>query len=269
MKYILGCLLLCWMVAMPLQAAPTTAVITLNHTLADALLPAIEAMLDDSERASAYGNQLIIRAEPERIATIREAIGELDRQPGRLRISVASTETLDLAQQGYELNGRVRAGDVDVITRTDRNGNQARIIQRQTRGSSDGVRQITANEGYPVMIQRGSSVPITTTSSNIYGQVVEQTQYREVAEGFYATVRISGNLATIYINANNDRLNRNDSRIVDIQRADTVVTAPLGEWVTIAGTGNSQSEDDDGIGRSLSTRNANQNSLRLKVERLD
>lgn len=269
MRYVFGYLMLSSVIAMPLAAAPTTEVITLNHTLAEALLPAVETMLDNSERASAYGNQLIIRAEPDRIGAIREAVSELDRQPGRLRISVASAETVDLDQRGYELDGRIRAGGVDVITRTDRNGNQARIIQRQTRGSSDGVRQITANEGYPVMIQRGSSVPITTTSENAYGQVVQQTQYREVAEGFYATVRISGNLATIYLNANNDRLNRNDNRVVDIQRADTVVTAPLGEWITIAGTGDARSGDDSGIGRSLSTRGADQSSLRLKVERLD
>lgn len=119
------------------------------------------------------------------------------------------------------------------------------------------------------MIQRGSSVPITTTTSNAYGQIVQQTEYRDVSEGFYATVHVNGNMATIYLNSNNDRINRSNDRIVDIQRADTVLTAPLGEWITVAGTGNAQSTQDSGFGRRLSTRNANERSLRLKVERLD
>ena len=233
------------------------------------MLPAIEPLLDDNERISAYGNQLVVRAEPDRMASIRAAIAELDRQPSRLRISVANSESLDESQRGYALDGRIQAGGTEVITHNGANGNQVRIIRRQTRGTTDGVRQITANEGFPVMIQAGTSVPITTTSSNGYGQIVQQTEYRDVAEGFYATVRINGNMATIYLNANNDRINRNDNRVVDIQRADTVVTAPLGEWITVAGIGDAQAVDDSGIARQRATRNANQRSLRLKVERLD
>ncbi|SDS27262.1 hypothetical protein SAMN05216421_1219 [Halopseudomonas xinjiangensis] len=264
-----GCVLAAWLFASGLQAAPTTEVISLNHTLAESLLPAIEPILSEDERISAYGNQLILRAEPNRITTIREAISTLDQQPSRLRISVANTEAIDQTQRGYQVNGRIAGGGVEVTTGDSRNGNQTRIIRRETRGATDGVRQITANEGYPVMIQRGSSVPVTTTTSNAYGQVLQQTEYRDVAEGFYATVRINGNLATIYLNANNDRVNRSDNRIIDIQRADTVVTAPLGEWVTVAGIDDSESINDTGIGKRISTRGTNQSSLRLKVERLD
>ena len=67
---------------------------------------AIEPLLDDNERISAYGNQLVVRAEPDRMASIRAAIAELDRQPSRLRISVANSESLDESQRGYALDGR-------------------------------------------------------------------------------------------------------------------------------------------------------------------
>ena len=269
MKVLLGLLISLWFLTAPIQAAQTTEVIELRYTLAESLIPAIEPMLDQNERVSAYGNQIIVRAAPDRIAAIRDAITQLDRRPGRLRISVASADSSHLSQQGYQVDGRIQAGDIEVISRDSRTGNQARIIQRGTRSLDDGVRQITANEGYPVMIQRGSSVPITTTTSNAYGQIVQQTEYRDVSEGFYATVHVNGNMATIYLNSNNDRINRSNDRIVDIQRADTVLTAPLGEWITVAGTGNAQSTQDSGFGRRLSTRNANERSLRLKVERLD
>ena len=262
-------LLLGWLLALPVHAAPSTEVIALGYNLAENIVPIIEPMLEPDERVSAYGNQLIIRAEPERIDEIRALIVEIDREPSRLRISVANSEDFDASQRGFGVDGRIDTGPVDIEVGDASRGNQTRIIRRQTRGSSDGVRQITANEGYPVMIQRGNSVPITTTTTNAYGQVVQQTQYRDVAQGFYATVRLSGDMATIYLSANNDQINRNDKRVIDVQRADTVVTARLGEWVTLGGIGDAEADEASDIGRRISTQRSDQGTLRLKVERIN
>lgn len=252
-----------------LHAAPTTEVITLNHGLAEGMIPAVQPMLRDDERVSAYGNQLIIRAEPHRIAEIRQMLGQLDRQPVRLRISVANTASSNTTQQGYAISGGVRTGPVDIVTGDSNTSNQTRIIRRETRGSNDAVRQITANEGYPVLIQQGQSVPITSTTTNVYGQVMEQTQYRDVTQGFYATVRLNGDFANITLSSNNDRVNASDSRLIDVQRSDTVLTARLGEWVSVGGIDDGSTGEDRGIGRRTRTRSADQNSIRLMVERLD
>lgn len=140
MKVLLGLLISLWFLTAPIQAAQTTEVIELRYTLAESLIPAIEPMLDQNERVSAYGNQIIVRAAPDRIAAIRDAITQLDRRPGRLRISVASADSSHLSQQGYQVDGRIQAGDIEVISRDSRTGNQARIIQRGTRSLDDGVR---------------------------------------------------------------------------------------------------------------------------------
>ncbi|WVM93109.1 hypothetical protein ULG90_02985 [Halopseudomonas pachastrellae] len=65
---------------------------------------------------------------------------------------------------GYRVDGSgIRTGPADIIIgNPDGRGNSARIINRRTYGSNDGVRQIMASEGYPVLIQGGQSVPITT-----------------------------------------------------------------------------------------------------------
>ena len=61
-------------------AAPRTEIIPLDYGMAEDLLPALQPLLHPDERASAYGNQLIIRAEPERLQEIRALLSDRCRQ---------------------------------------------------------------------------------------------------------------------------------------------------------------------------------------------
>ena len=252
-----------------LTAAPRTEVIPLNYGLAENLLPAIQPLLRPDERASAYGNQLIIRAEPERLQEIRVLLDDLDRRPARLRISVANAGSSSGSQRGYRVDGRLRTGAGDLEIGHPGRGNQARIIRRETTGSDDGVRTIMANEGYPVLIQSGQSIPLESTTSTIHGQVMQQTQYHDVTSGFYATVRLNGDRATITLSTNHDRTRAAGNDVIDVQRTDTVVTAPLGEWVTIGGVDDLASGQSRDIGRRITTGSTMQQSIRVMVERLD
>lgn len=251
-----------------LYAAPQTEVFTLDYSMADSLIPAIEPMLRDDERVSAYGNQLIVRAEAERMEEIRALLANLDRQPAQLRISVANSGSSISSDSGFGINSRIETSAGDIIVGNPAGGNQTRIIRRETRGTNDGIRQLTASEGYPVLIQSGQSVPLTTTGTDAYGRVVQQTEYRNVTQGFYATVRLNGNQAIITLSANNDQLNRSDNRVIDVQQTDTVVTGRVGEWITIGGLGDSARSNDRDIGRRTTTRNQNDSSIRLMIERL-
>lgn len=255
--------------AMQISAAPTTEVIPLDYGMAEDVLPAVQPLLREDERASAYGNQLIIRAEPERLQEIRALLADLDRRPAQLRISVANSGTSTGSQSGYRVDGRIQTGVGDVVVGQPRGGNQARIIRRETTGANDGVRTILANEGYPVLIQTGQSIPLTTSSTNVYGQTLRQTQYHDVTSGFYATVRLHGDRATITLSANNDHLSAAGRDVIDVQRTDTVVTARLGEWVTVGGVDDFDDHQNRDLGRRITTRSAQQQSIRLMVERAD
>ena len=258
-----------WIVAGVVSAAPTTEIIPLTHGLAETLIPVVQPMLQESERVSAYGSQLIIRAEPERIAEIRALVKDLDAKPSRLRISVASSGETSGETDGYRVDGRIGNRSGGLVIGDPRQGNSTRIIRRETRGESDGVRQVTANEGYPVYIQSGQSLPITTRSTDAYGRIIEQTQYRDVTQGFYATVRLSGDMATISLSTNNDRINTSDDQRIDVRHASTQVSARLGEWVTVGALGDIETDNDRGLGRRTTTRRQNSGTIRLKVERLD
>ena len=262
-------LLCCMLLTTALAAAPRTEVITLDHELADHILPVIQPLLHNDERASAYGNQLIIRAEPERLSEIQQLLTQLDRQPAQIRISVANADTAQGHQSGYQINGRIRTSNGDIIVGHPRGANEASITRRETNSATDLVREIIANEGYPVLIQSGQSIPLTTTSTNIYGQIIQQTQYHNVTAGFYATVRLNGDMATISLSANNDRLAETNGDVVEIQHADTVVTARLGEWINIGAVNDLTQAQGNDLSRRTTTRNAAQQSLSLRIDRID
>ncbi|WP_150301584.1 secretin N-terminal domain-containing protein [Pseudomonas profundi] len=268
-RFLRGSTLLLWLAASVVAAAPTTEVIPLNYGLAESLIPVIQPMLQDDERLSAYGSQLIVRAEPERIEDIRNLIADLDRKPARLKISVASNTNVTGRSHGHRIDGRFGSETGSVVIGTPGEHNRGRIIRRETRSAADGVRQITANEGYPVLIQSGHSVPLATRSMDAYGQIVEQTHYRDVTQGFYATVRLNGDMATISLEANDDRMNRNDNQRIDTRHTNTQITARLGEWVTVGALGDAETAESRDIGRRTTTRQEDSGSIRLMIERLD
>ena len=227
--------LISWMclsiVVLYANATPTTEIVPLSCNMAEDVIPALQPMLRSDERVSAYGNQLLIRAEPARIVELKVLLEQIDQQPSRLRISVSNSGSSSGVERGYRVDGRISTGPADIII--------------------------------------GQSVPLTTRTTDAYGRIVEQTQYQNVTQGFYATVQLNGEMATITLSANNDRLNRNHQGVIDVQRADTVVTARLGEWVTVGGLDDSDSRNGADIGRSISTQRQSSGSIRLMVERLN
>ena len=267
-QFLLACVLLV-LSSGGASAAPTTEIIPLAHGAAEDMLPALQPLLRDDERVSAYGNQLIIRAEPERLQEIRALLADLDRRPAQLRISVATAGSYTGSQSGYQVDGRIRTDAGDVVIGQPRGANRAGVIRRETSVAGDGVRVMLVNEGYPVLIQTGQRIPLDSYSTNAYGQVMRQTEYHDATAGFYATVRLNGDRATITLSANNNRLSSFAPGVIDVQRTDTVVNVRLGEWVTIGGVDDYDDSQDRDIGRRTTTRSAQQQSVRLMVERAD
>ncbi len=102
-----------------------------------------------------------------------------------------------------------------------------------------------------------------------YGQVYQDTQYRDLMRGFYATANVVGDQVQVTISAKNDRLSPDHSRELQLQNTDTRVSGRVGEWITLGGIDESASSSDHGIARRYSTDSAQDYSLRLKVEVLD
>lgn len=256
-------------ICLPLQAA--TEVIQLNNRMGEEVLPVAESVLGGQGRVTAYGNQLIVNAPDALIRELRQVVDQLDVAPKRLLISVDTQDSANSTAGGYRVDGSARAGDVEFEAGRGEIGgrDQVRIIRRSTNSRDGGIQQIQASEGYPALIQVGQSVPLTTQGSDGYGQIYQQTQYRDVLRGFYATATVHGDRVQISISSSRDRLAQGRSGVVEVQNADTRVSGRVGEWITVGGIDESASSDQRGTLRRYSTQGSQNLSMRLKVDVLD
>lgn len=256
-------------ICLPLHAA--TEVIPLQYRMAEDVLPVAQSVIGEQGRVNAYGNQLIVNAPQAAIVELRQILEQLDSEPKRLLISVDTQDSAAGNSSGYSVDGSIRAGDVEFETgRGERHGrDQVRIIRRSTSSQEGGIQQIQTSEGYPALIQVGQSVPLTTSGTDGYGRIYQQTQYRDVTRGFYVTANLIGDRVQITVSSNRDRVNQMTPNVIETQLADTRVSGRVGEWISLGGIDESASSQHDGTLRRYSTQGRQDLSLRLKVDVLE
>ncbi|MBJ2205790.1 secretin [Pseudomonas carnis] len=228
-------------------AMAATEVVNLNNRTSADLLPVAQNFIGKDGTVSAYGNHLIVNAEPARIEGLRALLGQLDTPAKRLLITVDTNE-----------NNQQNSGD-----------SQTRIISYGTASRDGGVQQIQASEGVPALIQVGQSVPLTTTQQDSYGRLQNQTQYRNVTQGFYVTASVTGETVHLAISTNRDRMSQERPDVVNVQSTDTTVSGRLGEWIPLAGINRETQADKSSTTRSYSTQGRDDLTLRVKVDTLN
>ncbi|WP_409520942.1 secretin N-terminal domain-containing protein [Pseudomonas sp.] len=226
------------------QAA--TEVIALQHRSSAELLPAAQSFLGRDGTVSAFEDKLVVNADAKRIDDLRALLQQLDTVPRRLLISVDNTDSNDQDTRG-----------------------DGRVIRYGTSNRNGGLQQIQASEGQPALIQVGQSIPITSASTDGYGRLQTDTQYRNVTQGFYVTPYLSGERVRLQISSNNDRTSSERADVVDVQSTDTTITAPLGEWVNLAASNQQSQAERDPSSRTYSTQRGKNMTLRVKVDVLE
>ncbi|WP_178080882.1 secretin N-terminal domain-containing protein [Pseudomonas sp. B14(2017)] len=236
------------LLAASLTAQAATEVLPLQHRSSAELLPAAQAFIGKDGTVSAFENKLIVNASPERIDDLRTLLQQLDTAPKRLLISVDNNDS------NFQ----------------DNRGN-ARVIHYGTSNRDGGMQQIQASEGQPALIQVGQSIPITSTSTSTdgYGRIQSNTEYRNVTQGFYVTPSLSGDTVRLQISTNNDRISQERADVVKVQSTDTTITGKLGEWITLAGYNQQSQADRSASSHSYSTQRGENMTLRVKVDLLD
>jgi len=233
-------------------ANAATEIVALNNRTSDDLLPVAQNFLGRDGKVTAYGNQLIVNADPDKIQQLRALITQLDVAARRLLISVDTSDSNDGDRGGYTVNG-----------------SNTRVITYGTTNRTGGVQQVQATEGTPALIQVGQSVPFTTAQSDSYGGLQTQTQYKNVTQGFYVTASVTGETVHLSISTNNDRMSQERQDVVNVQSTDTQVSGRLGEWITLAGTNEQSQYNQRGYTRNWSTQGRSDMTLRVKVDPVD
>jgi type II secretory pathway component GspD/PulD (secretin) len=263
-------------------------VIPLRYRTADQVIPIIQPMLAHEGSVSGFQGQLIVRTTPANLEEIKRILASLDTAPRRLLITVRQDAGATSRERAAEVSGRVGSDQARVIVPESgdrRGGNvvlrdgddrlRARAFDGQGSESDRNTQSVQVLEGREAFVRIGRSVPVRerqVTRSVVGGQVVEQvvdsTQYRDVATGFYVLPRVSGDRVTLDVSPQRETLSTQPPGGVNVQRVSTTVSGRLGEWLEIGGlTQDASGQQSVPLGRSA-TRASHSSRVLVKVEEL-
>lgn len=241
-------------------------VIALRYRSAEQVIPMLQLLVEPGGALTGMQNQLVIRASPNNIADLRRVLVTIDSRPRQLKISV---------RQGAEGAASDRAAAVSGALSSGGGGSvQGRIVSSQDASDSRVTQTLQVLEGNVAVIQVGTSQPVpnrVVTRTPSGGVVItDATAYRDVTTGFSVLPRISGERITLEINPQRDTVNANAGPVgaVNVQRASTVVSGRLGEWIELGGMSQTETRSGSAILSSSSASRSDNRSIWVKVEEL-
>lgn len=242
--------LLCATVALAQQLE----VIELRYRLAGEVLPIVQSLIEPGGAVTGSDRMLFVRTSPANLEQIRQAVAALDRQPRQLTVSVGQGTVT--TRDGASVRGAASIGNDDARVGVNAPpGADTGIAVGARAGSQQAnlhnVSTVRTIEGSETWIALGRVVPFTTTQvvPGRGGTVTQSTTgFRDVSSGFYATVRLNGEFVAIEISPRQQRLRGSASGpVIETAGAASVVRGRLGEWIPLAGVGESSSSASSGL----------------------
>jgi len=266
--------------------AQTTVVevIPLRYRTAQEMIPILQPMLARDGSLSGFQGQLIVRTTPAILEEIKRILASVDTAPRQLMITVRQDADISSGRSSAQVSGSVGGdhGRVTVPGNHDSRGGTAvlregddrlrlHVIEGSRNESSSNTQSLRVMEGREAFVSIGQSVPVrgrevrrTVVGGQVVEQVVDSTQYRDIATGFYVLPRVSGDRVTLDISPQRESLSRQVPGGVSVQSMVTTVSGRLGEWMEIGGIGQDASGQQSVLlGRSVST---TRDSRRVQVK---
>jgi type II secretory pathway component HofQ len=243
-------------------------IIELRNRPAEEVIPLVRPLLQPQDALTGTGYQLIIRATPERIREVRELVDALDQAQKNLLVTVSAGRAEDLRDREIGASGRIEneRGSV-TLGDTDEEGLHGTLRERSTRNQATRASSLRVLEGQSAFIRTGGDVPYITTAAIITGNRVitsSGVEYRRVETGFYVTPRISGDRVYLHIRPVQQSLQSDQT--IATQEAETTISGPVGEWITIGGVTEEERYESNGtVSRQWETRGRD-DAISVKVE---
>jgi hypothetical protein len=220
--------LLLWLACSGAMAESRLEVIELRHLTGAQAEALLRPLAGPEVGLSHFNNQLILRAEPAQIARLRKVLGEVDRRPRTLLVSVRQGMDLGYGTERGGVAGRLDGEDPSL---------RGRLSGRSGKRSDDAAQQVRVLEGGWAFIRTGTAVPVRERSYDPRsGTIRESSRYVSADSGFYARARLTGSGVIIDISPRQARLSGHGPvPSVEARTIATTVSAPLGEWVQVGG----------------------------------
>lgn len=222
-----------------------TAVIPLGYHTLDEILPVVRPLVPPPGSVSGLSNQLVIRTTPANLAAVRQVLARLDRAPRDLIITVRRGLADDIQGAGVAGAAATSGRDLHGSVGSPRNKRRAalsggmRVYSTRELREEQGVQRIRVLEGHEAFIQTGKLLPYVVHHETVAGgatQVQDSVQLQNATTGFYVRPRLAGGRVFLDILPESAR---HDSATggLDVQSARTTVSGRLGQWIEIAGFG--------------------------------
>ncbi len=244
---------------LPATVAPAQPieVIPLKNRPADEVIPIVRALLKPDEAVSGTGYQLILRASPHTVMEVRRMLSQVDKELSNLLISVRHGGAVDEARSeaagviGYDSEaGSAVSGRVA----RDRIGRHWRDVQR-----------VRVLEGNPAYIEAGVVLFEPEVVQAYPGGTATYGSRRKVGTGFYVLPRLNGNRVNLEISPHREVLTGR-GRTTHVQRASTIVSGQLGDWIFVGGANQAGASNRNGILSRKDSRADHRFGIYLKVE---
>ena len=284
----LGRALLALLLAADCAAAQETVleVIPLRHRTAAELIPIIQPLLVRDGSVSGFQGQLVVRTTPANLDEIKRVLASIDAMPRQLLITVRQNADVDRSRSAAEVSGSV-GGDQGRVTvpggRDPRGGNvvlregddsvRLQVLEGGGSQSDRSTQSVRVMEGREAFVRVGQSMPVrerqvqrSVVGGRVVEQVVETTQYRDAATGFYVLPRVSGDRVTLDISPQRETLSKQPHGGVNVQSMVTTVSGRLGEWMEIGGIGVDASGQQSVLLGRTTTASRSSGRVLVKVE---
>lgn len=246
-------------------------VINLQHRSAEDIIPLLQPVVGAQGAITGRNHQLIIRAAPDRIAQIRELLGQLDTAPRNLLVSVRQVENGEDRGARLGASGAIGVGDQGriVIGGNPRLGVDIGVEQGHTRRRDDVIQQVQVLDGSEAYIQTGQEIPRLEGYVTQYGGVRQEYHshyYQPVTTGFYVRPRLSGQQVTVEIAPQRQRENPESRGVIETQSVTTRVSGRLGEWLEIGGVKQTGQSRNSGLLRYGQRQEQQKQRIQIKVD---
>lgn len=197
-------------------------------TRAAELAPVLTPFAEPEGSVSAYQDQLIIRATPAKLATIRDTLKKLDRPPKNLRISVRRQQQSTSSSKTLGAKGKVQTRNGDVSARIS-----ARADEENEQSQGSDRYSISAVEGSTVFIATGSEIPVLALSSTHIGNMTS-TRYVPVQSGMQVTPRLMPDGKVMLAIDFQQAALANHRGVISREATQTQLQIPLGRWTALS-----------------------------------
>lgn len=222
-----------------LIAAPQNRleIIGLKHRLPIEISPIIKPLLSPEDTLSTSGNYLMLRTNERTLEEVKGLLKDLDRPLKNLVITVRRRGRETKVSSGYAVAGQARIGDNDRVHSSRKDVSTSVQARDKTyTNQADYSYRLRVIEGQHAFIQTGrlSPYPRATTFVQPYGFTRwGGFDFRDLTSGFDVVPYLNGDAVTLHIRPLRRVLSPGGNGDIEFERAKTVVSGRLGEWLTL------------------------------------